>query len=446
MFDCLFEAVSESESKQVFKLQVSVRMRNRKPWAWITVSLVALIAVLLNGRILWKESAKRAKKHEQIKFATVPLKIWSLICIVSGFIWSISMAIRYLNGICRFEFALAAMAGTIQHGSMGFYQLCSLKRCFFNSDLSYSNYVFIIMYIMGFLNIILGITYHWFVVDLQQQCGIDPDTFSYYFGQSEFEQLRETFYAISNGIHNFITVLWGIVILLLYIIKVFALKIKIKDRNGKKSVMTTLSKIFILTLFYQLIGMLTVIFAVINLLVFGFGDNDFFQVISLLPYIFASVAMSVSMYLMQEHNNKEYESFLKLIQKWRLGWVCCNLGRYSMNIVDAEFKLEKSEKETTTDTEDLYLPTLDSGGIPVDVTNHNTHNYSSLINGMDNEMNVGIINTEMQTTQSGDTQTLIMDSMNRGITAMSSTLTNTKTTNTRRNTGTNTGTNTADIR
>ena len=84
---------------------------------------------------------------------------------------------------------------------------------------------------------------------------------------------------------------------------------------------------------------------------------------------------------MVEHNESEYT---------KIRSCCCFKKNDEISIrFQYEFKLEKSEKETTTKTEDLYPPRADElCGVQVEATNHKTCHCS--IDGIVEDDNVAV--------------------------------------------------------
>ena len=258
------------------------------------------------------------------------------------------------------------------------------------SKMGYPNYVFFVMYVIGILSIIFKSTFHLPVVDFKQQCSINPITFQYQFEESEVEQNRSTSMAFGILIYMFFSSIWDISTLLLYVFKTLSLRRKIGNvQDADKRIMAVLKKILILTLFYEIIYAISSLVMVMNFMLFD-GENDIFRIMTSFGYMFQPTAVNISMYLMQNHNQKEYDKFLRIIRRYKLKWCCCGLTEIDVKSKN-EFKLEKSEKETTTNTEDLYTKPNQSTTINIDTNmniNGNSVTAANTANNMNKELDI----------------------------------------------------------
>ena len=129
------------------------------PWEWISYTVTSIICTIINYAILKKEYNKR--KSSAITFQSQYFKIWSILTLFTGFIVSMVMSIQYFPYTCYVGFRLASFLPTTQFVFMGFYQLSRLYYCFsltkIHSNKGYPNWMFIIMYIIGYIILIYGI-------------------------------------------------------------------------------------------------------------------------------------------------------------------------------------------------------------------------------------------------------------------------------------------------
>ena len=58
--------------------------------------------------------------------------------------------------------------------------------------------------------------------------------------------------------------------------------------------------------------------------------------------------MSVSMYLMMDHNQVQYVKFLKLIKFFRLHWICC---KWRMLVIDQLEAIQANERNEDEEVE-----------------------------------------------------------------------------------------------
>ena len=94
-------------------------------------------------------------KHNTANYTTKHLKIFALFCISSGGIISLLRIVRHFNIICHIGDFLHTIIGLWQPMFMGFFQLSRLYYCFSSnqvySNKGYSTFLFVIMFIVGFL-------------------------------------------------------------------------------------------------------------------------------------------------------------------------------------------------------------------------------------------------------------------------------------------------------
>ena len=262
-------------------------------------------------------------------------------CVVSGFLCPLFLILEYIPGLCTFSTYTGWLCMNIQFLSMGLYQLARLYYCFANdqihSNKGYPKWVFIVMVIIGVIVIInLNISYIFIVASLmKRECGYS-NRFEYYY--------RPVFHYFA-GVYPWhygtllILLSWDAVTLLLYVwkIKTFThittsrrasdsdLKKQEHDTAVHSRIMSILHKIAILTLFYQFVTLFGMVF--INTLHVIIGNEPMiYWILSHFMNGVLSFSLSVSMYLMMEHNKNEYVKFLRAVYYVRLYWLCCCCG------------------------------------------------------------------------------------------------------------------------
>eukprot|EP01084_Bolivina_argentea_P104056 186369_1 len=115
---------------------------------------------------------------------------------------------------------------------------------------------------------------------------------------------------------------WDLCTLFLYICKVNSFqKYKNTEPTVYKRIMRILNKITILTLFYQIsIVVVLLMFSTLDQLI----ETDVLQVIiSRIRGCLLSFSISCSMFLMLDHNKKQYIKFLQCIYYLKCHWICC---------------------------------------------------------------------------------------------------------------------------
>ena len=103
----------------------------------------------------------------------------------------------------------------------------------------------------------------------------------------------------------------------LYVIKISAFnKVFQKQPMVHKRILGILSKIFILTIFYEMMLLLTMIIITISV-IFLLG-TIWYGMITMTVYMMVIVSFSYSMHLMMEYNDVQYIKFLRVIYHMKL--------------------------------------------------------------------------------------------------------------------------------
>ena len=360
------------------------------PIHWIPHVIVTMVFMVITYRILSIEI--KTRRQQSVKFTTKGLKIWSIFCIASCFIIPLNELLSAINIICIVSPCYAWLGTMTMPISMSFYQLSRLHYCFANSqihsDKGYPKWVFITMYSIG---VIIGINYmivielvggHFFL----SKCGIN-DKFEYYHRPFKFTNTKvSSLYMMIIGVIFFS---WDLFTLYLYILKIRTFRVY-KDTNPPvyKRIKSILQKIFILTMFYQITGIISVTLTVI-LSVFKL---DIMQLIiqRVIPY-FSVCVMSSAMYLMMDHNVKEYLKFLRVVRFLKLNYLCCGWRHFALEqLEDLTTNKERTDEEnvhentgnTVTlsqkskqETQIEYHAGMPEASVKTDVMIHNENNF-----------------------------------------------------------------------
>ena len=257
--------------------------------------------------------------------------MWSLVCLISALISSLLSAVSYFNGICHFGSFLYYLFGAFTFSSLGFYQLSRLYYCFANdqihSDKGYPKLVFVAMGIMGALHAIYNPLIYVFTENgfaIKTECGINKNTQFYYISLYQSQNND------NNALYNILILLatamslgWDIMTLLMYYCKIRSFKEYQSTKPVvQKRINFILSKILIITLFYQITTYMIIF-------IFSIGDNlvtdeqNYFYIVGSIVRTLLLIIYSMSMYLMMEHNEHSYIIFLRIISCCRLDWICC---------------------------------------------------------------------------------------------------------------------------
>eukprot|EP01084_Bolivina_argentea_P270697 460353_1 len=285
---------------------------------WIPVCILGLFTLIINGFILMKEIQKR--KAGNVTFASKFLSFWSFLCILLGVLNGLVTFTRYFDEFCYFMWYFQEIFFSNQAVIMGFYQLSRLSYCFSKNKM-YPNNIFIIMYIIGVIIILGSLVNPLLNGDIPTHCGIDQ-SYNYYVKYLDFES--QTVHNILGALLMFVYLLWDITTLLLYTFKIHSfkkLKINSKNIDMYKRILSTLHKILIITVFYEI--MLFIIFSIFILFMIVYETLYHFIGFVEITGSLASILCSYCAFIMLEHNNYEYIKFLTIISFFKLDYLCC---------------------------------------------------------------------------------------------------------------------------
>lgn len=224
--------------------------------------------------------------------------------------------------------------------SMGYYQLSRLKYCFSNDQIhstkGYPKWLFIFMYVLGIIlciNWILWMTSTNLSADdpgtLFSFCGIKTRS-NYEFHQSLITtfniQWREIWGIILAGFY----LIWDLFTLSLYVYKIRAFRKfseSHKNEAVNKRISSILHKIFILTMFYEIVALMVILLMIPAEYVFDFSIWVTYDLIACI----ISPTFLYAMHLMMEHNKERYFEFLQRIYYLKLHWICC---KYRYIVID----------------------------------------------------------------------------------------------------------------
>ena len=284
---------------------------------WIPLTIAHSIVTLINF-IIFKNEMKQ-RKVSTVKFVNRSMQYTSLLCIIFAFAGSVFNTLVFINGFCLFSLYLLHLFLCWQLVAMGCYQLSRLYYAFSNSRIhsnkGYPKWIFITMIIISILFIIAPI----FRITLtRSSCGLNQKwEYNQRFIESDDDyniSVLYTWWAILS-----LMAIWDIITLCLYIYKLNYFKRCYNEKQPMvyKRIMVILSKIITLTLFYQLVFIWQLIIGFVNNIIGSFPE------LYLLLVVLSMTALSLSVYLMMDHNQQQYLEFLNCLYWCKFNYVCC---------------------------------------------------------------------------------------------------------------------------
>ena len=351
---------------------------------WLSISIIGLIAFLISGYILKQELHKR--RSEQATLHSTCLNVWSLSTLILGVLIGFFMMVLYIPGLCHVSVYVQTVTSLIQPVLMGFYQITRLYQINQIHDAhSPFTWSLITLFGIGFVIFINMLIVPVFVTGyINKTCGINfKSSLKYYYSSYSFSssQIFPDWFRYTVMLY----VCWDILTLMLYIIKLRNLSKATSNKKDGYKIKSVVNKIVILTVSYQINLLFTFSISTIFTLRNKPWSNDLFGLISIIVYGIAILSPSVfyclSMYLMLDHNHKEYRKYLKILKWLKLYYFCYCC--WDERITNDDFEHEESAVEittnTTTKTEDLYPEINTAGGIPDELTNHGTDRTDSVV-------------------------------------------------------------------
>ena len=242
---------------------------------------------------------------------------------------------------------------------MGFFQLCRLHYCFSNEQVhgrnGYPLWVFIMMAAVG---IVVFLDY-WLVFcmmaePLLSQCG-------YRSGFTIFWEYRDRSVLFEDGmvwirylwlfVHRILILSWDTATVLMYCWKIWEIGriYKSKYDHVWVNVLSVMRRIVTATALYQMCIAVTTVLH-FGLFVIPFPehmDSAVFIMQNALFPVLVNIAMSLSVYLMMEHNTDAYAAYLRCLHRFRLKYVCLCCFHRMIDRQLAGFEVAASSKEDT---------------------------------------------------------------------------------------------------
>ena len=351
------------------------------PLYWSIWFIAGIICTIVVGCIARSEYQKRSS--EPNLFVSDRLKITSALSIVSGLSTSIGLCLASLPGTCFITYTARALPFGIQYLSVGLYQLSRLHYSFSKTSTrnahGYPKWVFILMVTVG-ITVTVSWTMLWILgPPFSPKCGFRKDfSFEWHykskgilFGGNMDEQNEQfsQYSAVIIGIYS----MWDITTLLLYSCKIKSLRnaTKMSQDAVWRKFMFILQRIITLTLFYQISMILFLPIAVFV----GFSsdnNNVLRETVLLIESALLTMFLSISMYLMMEHNTNEYLQFLRFFRRTGLKYVyfCCWHRVVDRQLADFEEMKTKISEEKPRHQKGISSTNFDNASKNVMYSNH----------------------------------------------------------------------------
>ena len=289
--------------------------------------LISLIATIVNLIILLKELHKR--QSDRIIFFSKWTKHTSLLSIVMGTMYTIISMVGHIYPLCQITRPLIGIFVVVQFISLGLNQICRLYYCFSQnkvySNKGYPTWLFIIMILYGIFLCLAVIIGSWIWLSV---CS-GSDRYPYISDDSRIDSAHNYQYSLGYNTMVWLYLLWDITTLALYVIKVISLRhFKHEQKQVYNRIMSILKKVVILTVLYQITGAWVMMTGITKFFIESDSNYDqlhveIIQSLWWLSWMFASVVANSSIFLMQSHNEKEYQQFLKIMHEMKIYYICC---------------------------------------------------------------------------------------------------------------------------
>eukprot|EP01084_Bolivina_argentea_P045124 83056_1 len=355
---------------------VAVPTQTLPSYVWISYSMIGVFIIIVHVWLLRQELIKR--KNQDLIFTSKFSKYTSILCIIAGLLTGCFTVLKYIPGFCFFSDEFRLITIGVQSVFVGFFQLTRLHYCFSKSKVysnkGYNNILFVIMYAIGYFIMIFSIFYPWIVRRINK-CGIN----------SRVEYYRNGSYVVHNGSLAFvafilINVLWDFTTLMLYVIKVASFrKLKTDQKHVYERIKSILNRIILLTLLYELT--IVIVLFTIAILIITKWNNPIGGIIYHLVWGLITINWSVSLFLMEQHNNKQYKQLLNILYYFKLYYICCcckSMMIYELDLETTSLKrVISASNNTTITTSDVNnnkqtkpgndVSVDETGGISIDI-------------------------------------------------------------------------------
>eukprot|EP01084_Bolivina_argentea_P251921 422707_1 len=279
------------------------------------LSIISLFISLLFSLFIIYRNYKHKKKSDNDTFQTQYLTLWSSITFITIIIGIIIFILNKFPIICQYSMTLGFAAFISPKVFVTYFQLARLQLLFTADKLShqfaYHKYLFIPLYFIGFI-VIISSALLIYIVPNHMTVSTDhkPDNIC-----TAIQTYLSILLSLSIGT---LFCIWAWVVVGLYVVKMVQLKQQIGSnihnqqiKDCLQKINFTLNKIVFLTLLMEIVGICV-----------GGGQLFITYDISVAWSIDFSITISL-MYLMREHNCKDYAKLLLLLNKCGCIKCCC---------------------------------------------------------------------------------------------------------------------------
>eukprot|EP01084_Bolivina_argentea_P239039 401708_1 len=324
-------------------------VRIEEEWVGSTTifSFFVVISILIFQKE-WRNRCIASTKPDSVIMCFIP--IIAFICTI---ISNTFYVIRYFNPFCYLS-AQLSLVFALYFTFMGLYQIGRLQYCFSqgqgDSDKGYPNWLIYVMYSIGFILIPNRICLIFYGLNIPINCGINSEyqSVEVYTGQRFRNPENTIYFRINITLYLIVSFLWDSTTLCLYVMKIIALRKFVSQKpNVYKRIMSTLNRILLLTIFYEI----TWIFHLFASVFYSsqLDHGVFLSLLNEFAFGLSQIVTSYSLFLMQEHNNCQYYKFLKCTYCIGIYHIlCCCFKSY----VENEIEMNK-ERHSSTNNESI---------------------------------------------------------------------------------------------
>ena len=288
---------------------------------WLASTAISIISFVMTTAMNACERQRR-KQPDSI-FASKYLSVFSRLCIAMGPITTLIATVSFVPGMCLISGHLRGPSLFMQIVAMECYQLSRLYYCFsrdqVHSDKGYPKWIFCALLFV--LTMWFSVSVAIRLTEVTTECGIHGD------GNAVMEGLL--LFAVPSWvwmIPNTLFCIFEFTTVSLYWFKVLAMRSLICRNETNCAVFdriqSVLHRVLILTYFYVAVNGMMVMVSYAATIVVDAGLIPL-NISWIWPYSINSVAISYSMFLMQDHNISEYIAFLRFIKRYKCGLCFC---------------------------------------------------------------------------------------------------------------------------
>ena len=316
---------------------------------WLSCMLSSITCLVPAMFILICERRKREKVP---LFASKYLSFFSYFVIIIVPVSQTNVILVWFPGTCVISQNVLPPLFALVYCSLEYYQLSRLYYCFsidkVHSNRGYPKWLFVLIVCLVGVELAGGLLSYYGEIGLTSQCGFRTNGDAY----------LVRYYPFDNNAANLIA--WmsfllspppDLLILAMYCWKARSLTTRNGLQDGQNKVYIRvrliLNRVIILSFFYWIIFLFWCLISIIEpiTVIFSGGKAKLTYNIPMILVAVVPVCVSYSVYLMQDHNTKEYIHFLSILNKYKLYFCCCCC--YGMVRDQYQFVLDNEEEPIT---------------------------------------------------------------------------------------------------